>query len=786
MKNKDKKNSKKFSFAICFISLMLIVVGVVILLSTHFGDGAIKSVASLFKSDGESDILDDEEIFKSPDIVIYSQQDKINPNEKMIISSDKSQNAKTLYDGDYSTAFESHSDGTQVTIDAGKLMALDYIKFIPNEKNENSLNSCVGTVFSASKDNKTFYTLGTIEPDEGGSVLGGEHFIEFSGYGEFRYFRVEFLSGGSLCEIEWIANTGFSADTSGRTTIDLMAYDVKRDFSGLMLLEIFDSSGVLKNIKTLEPEFLIGEYTPIEFSGFSVRCGDYIRILTYDKDSMVFAGYEPLDYRYTDCSKKLSMSNIYSDNMMFQADEDMIITGYAPICDSVTVSLINKNSGDKISKTATVNNASEWEVNMGVFKNGGNYAIEVKDNTDKLFFDNITFGDVWVFAGQSNMEFCLCSEPSGAKLLKSREKRKEASNSDIRLINMYRVGLGGAYSETKNLPLSSWQTRWSELNPESAAYVSAISYYFAQGIHEKFDRNVGIISIAVGDTEINRWVKKGESYESFKSTSGNLYNNRIYPFTKMKVKGILWYQGEADYYKTNMTADEYSDAMACLIDSYREAWGKHDLPFYYAQLTGYGIKDGSKIRDGQRMALKKVSEKSNVGMISLIDIIGSYKSGEGNVRDDIHPWQKEPVANRFINFAARDLYGYGNSVAAGPEYLSHEIVGDEVILSFKATGSLRIMESSAYADEICDEKIKSGEADDSVLNEFWVFDKSGKLYRADARIEDNTVVVKSDELSEPCGAAYAWGKNPEMPNLTDDSGLPSYTFSTDPSVCLIE
>ena len=96
-----------------------------------------------------------------------------------------------------------------------------------------------------------------------------------------------------------------------------------------------------------------------------------------------------------------------------------------------------------------------------------------------------------------------------------------------------------------------------------------------------------------------------------------------------------------------MNAEEYSDAMAGLIDLYRQKWSSEDLPFYYVQLTRYETKDASEIREGQRIALQKVRNKKNVGMFGLLDIIGRYDQGEGCARTDIHPWQKEVVADRF-------------------------------------------------------------------------------------------------------------------------------------------
>lgn len=767
----NKKHKSKCGIIIGVIAVLLIAGGVFML----YLSGTLNNLEFGLPEK----LISDSEELAPPEVTVYLEEgsavepDKI--TDKNLKSPDGFDSVKTLYDGDESTCIDCE-DGSAV-LDAGEMKSLSYIKYTPNCATQDAANSCIGTRFYASKDNKTFVELGRIMPDINGDLSLQPHIIEFSGYGRYRYFKVEPTPHASLSEIEWVCLNGLNMDDSGKTTIDFTAYQAQHDYDAFVTFAVYNRAGVLKTLETLSADILVGEYTPIEFSGADIELGDRIKIDVFDSANMKPLTYAPLEYRYTEASSSLSLSNVYSDNMMFQADEELVLRGKAPEGSVVTAELIDDNTSHTVRGSATARNFDEWKISLGSFENGGSYTLKITADDEELTYKNITFGDVWVFAGQSNMEFYLCGEESGEKLLKSRDGKQQATSSDIRLINLYGKGTGGAAGEIENVPLNDWNGYWSELSPESAAYVSAISYYFAKGLNARTGRNIGIISVAVGDTEINRWYPKGEVRGSFEGTDGRLYNSRIYPFLDFKIKGILWYQGEADMYRTNMNAEEYSDAMAGLVDIYREKWNKPDLPFYYAQVTRYGAKDESEIREGQRIALRKIAEPSNTGMVTLLDIIGRYEQDSGCARTDIHPWQKETVADRFLAFAMRDSYG-GSEAVSGPEYESSEISGSRVIISFRHTGSLRVMDKSRYADSVCDDKIKESGIDTSVPHEFWIADKDGKLYPAEARIENDKVAVWSDEVDTPAGAVYAWGAYPEMPNLTDDTGLPTSTFDT--------
>ncbi len=123
------------------------------------------------------------------------------------------------------------------------------------------------------------------------------------------------------------------------------------------------------------------------------------------------------------------------------------------------------------------------------------------------------------------------------------------------------------------------------------------------------------------------------------------------------------------------------------------------------------------MREGQRIALSKVSEKKNTGMITLIDIVGNYNGDTGSCREDIHPWGKKLVAERFAALAKRDCYG-GDENVSGPMYKSAKREGNKMVITFDCTGSLSVLPKESYADRTTDELIKKDNIDTSVPHEF--------------------------------------------------------------------
>jgi sialate O-acetylesterase len=104
---------------------------------------------------------------------------------------------------------------------------------------------------------------------------------------------------------------------------------------------------------------------------------------------------------------------------------------------------------------------------------------------------------------------------------------------------------------------------------------------------------------------------------------------------------------------------------------------------------------------------------------------------------------------------------YGRKLEySGPVYESMKISGNAVRLKFSHVGGGLV-------------------AKDGPLKWFVVAGADGKFVPAEARIEGDTVVVTSAEVSAPAAVRYAWDNYPEGCNLYNAAGLPAAPFRTD-------
>ncbi len=229
-----------------------------------------------------------------------------------------------------------------------------------------------------------------------------------------------------------------------------------------------------------------------------------------------------------------------------------------------------------------------------------------------------------------------------------------------------------------------------------------------------------------------------------------LYNAMIAPLTNFSIKGILWYQGEANANR----ADEYAKLQPELINDWRNKWKQGNIPFLYVQLPGFMDMNYLPL-ESQWAELREAQLKSlsvpNTGMAVAIDL------GEWN---DIHPDRKKEVGDRLALLAEKIAYGE-NIVCSGPIYQSSMIDNNKIIISFNNVGTGLIAN------------------DDEELSEFAIAGADKKFVWAHAKIEGDKVIVWGDEISNPMYVRYAWADDPVNPNLYNKEGLPASPFRTD-------
>jgi sialate O-acetylesterase len=237
-----------------------------------------------------------------------------------------------------------------------------------------------------------------------------------------------------------------------------------------------------------------------------------------------------------------------------------------------------------------------------------------------------------------------------------------------------------------------------------------------------------------------------------------LYNRMIHPMQPYPLRGVIWYQGEAN---AGDLADayRYREQFPELIKQWRRQWNAPQLPFLWVQLVNFDtgqdvVADGrtespwAMVRESQSRALALPATAQAVG----IDI------GEAK---DLHPPNKQAVGHR-LALAARHV-AYGEMlVYSGPVYRSASFEDGRARLTFDLGGSALAVRG-----------------DGNEVHGFEIAGADRKFHPARATIDGDAVIVSSDAVAKPTAVRYGWRDNPEDADLINREGLPASPFRTD-------
>jgi sialate O-acetylesterase len=450
----------------------------------------------------------------------------------------------------------------------------------------------------------------------------------------------------------------------------------------------------------------------------------------------------------------LAMPSVFDANMVLQRQAEPSLWGTSRPGRIVTVT----TSWNGRKYTATVDSEGKWKVKVSTPEAGGPYTVSVSDEGAPVTFDNVLIGDVWLASGQSNIEMVMgdSRNQGGAEAL------AQADNGNILFFNVFRATtLTPQYdvAESDGVHNNPCYRKWEPSTQQSARYFSAVSYYFARKIQEKLKIPIGIIYIGYGGGGIQSWMTP-RSLEDIpeKPLPGPetnitrypqqvptlIYNGMVHPVVSYGIKGMIWYQGEANCGEPDL----YVKMFDKMVSEYRTLWGMGDFPVYYCQIApyNYGAVNSAFFREAQA---KCMSVTPNVGMASLLDI---------GLQNDIHPGQKQPAGERLASLALAKTYGAGGEYT-GPEPNGMTIEGHTVRLTFDhATGGL-----TAFGKP---------------LTLFTIAGSNRQFYPATATIEGNTVILTSPSVQAPTAVRYAF-QNWVVGELFNSEGFPASSFRTD-------
>lgn len=476
------------------------------------------------------------------------------------------------------------------------------------------------------------------------------------------------------------------------------------------------------------------------------------------------------------------LPSIFSDNMVLQQGMRVPVWGWADEGEEVTV----KFQGQFVSTRAK---NGKWMVYLNSLKATNEPQVFIVDGKNRVKFENVLVGEVFVCSGQSNMEW---------PMNRAYDPTNDIQNSYNPMIRLYTV------PKTKSdKPLEDVKSAWLECKPINVSWFSAVAYYFGRELQKARNVPVGLIHTSWGGSPAEVWIsrevleknpaykkeileasevavaKYQEALAAYKKQveelkkegkrpttqaprapwiPSELYNGMIAPIVPFAVKGAIWYQGESNAGR----AYQYRSLFQDLIKDWRAKWGQNEFYFFAVQLAPYipgnrpkpdqpGESDWAELREVQMLAAKQLP---GVGVAVITDY--------GEERD-IHPKKKAPVGERLALLARGIAYKEKGLVYSGPIYKKMRIKKDKVILSFDHTGSGLVAK------------------DGGELKGFAICGEDRKWVWANAQIsgdKNDEVIVWSPSVPKPVAVRYGWADYPEG-NLFNKEGLPASPFRTD-------
>ena len=190
-----------------------------------------------------------------------------------------------------------------------------------------------------------------------------------------------------------------------------------------------------------------------------------------------------------DCSllmAEVKTATLFGSNMVLQRDQINKIWGWAEPNEKIKLFFDQKTYKVKASKEG------KWSINLDPHPAGGSFSLKIIGSSEVLL-ENITFGEVWLCGGQSNMQYTL------RMLNKDIEKIPNVNNDQIRL---FQGELGLDYQPQEDLAGGKWKLATAKTVPD----FSATAYFYGKILFDSLNVPIGLISLNLGATSVETWM----------------------------------------------------------------------------------------------------------------------------------------------------------------------------------------------------------------------------------------------------------------------------------------
>ena len=502
------------------------------------------------------------------------------------------------------------------------------------------------------------------------------------------------------------------------------------------------------------------------------------------------------------------------------------ICGTAAPGEKVTVTFSGQNA------TAETDSTGNWRVKIGPLPANSTpeKLLISSDHADspKLEIQDVLVGEVWLGAGQSNMQGPGSMFHPG---LKSGDTVLSKSPGDAQLQKLIN---GGPYPEVRIITMNSnfnypVSVKWELSTPKNLLNFSAQLQSFGIQLHDNLKVPVGLMVAAVGGTASGKWLtqqaldqdpackeelakakasyseeKEKAKYEAslqkyatdqaaweklseadkkthpapgkphgpikpgemFRGPVGGLHDKVLGQLIGYTIRGVLWDQGEGGPGVIGMS--QYH-VMGTLIRSWRQEWGQGDFPFVYVTKPsglGCAFDYADPIMAWASDPFQPLPEK----------VPNDGDSREEYIKISSYPNTfMVPTSDLGSNTHPWNKFGYGSrdlQVILGAVYQQPvEYSGPVYASSELQEGKIRIKFDHVGKGLTFRNTDK--------LQGFAIAGEDKKFVWADAVIDGNSVVVSSSQVPKPSYVRYAWSMRMPWANLFNLDGLPAISFRTD-------
>ncbi|GIV19716.1 MAG: hypothetical protein KatS3mg023_1467 [Armatimonadota bacterium] len=359
---------------------------------------------------------------------------------------------------------------------------------------------------------------------------------------------------------------------------------------------------------------------------------------------------------------KLRIERGAADYQVFQRDErDEAIVEVSGWCSADAAGAIEarvekSNSLLQDWTEAGIAEGGRWQASIRL-QTGGPYTLYFRlrrQPEEVVVVKEVLVGDLWVLAGQSNMEGVgdlIDVEPPhplvhNYTMAESWEVAREP-------LHWLCCSLDPVHNPNPVTPGDEQHAEWHRTRNKGAG----LGLPFAKAMVEATGVPVGLVPCAHGGTSMSQW-----SPDLAHLDGGSLYGSMLRRVQAVggQVKGVLWYQGESDANPND--APLFAERFTRLVERVRADWHNPRLPFYYVQIGRFvvampleGELAWNQVQDTQRRLAEEIP---NTAVVAAVDL---------ELDDLIHVGTQglKRLGKRLANIALRELFGRSD-IQKGP------------------------------------------------------------------------------------------------------------------------